>query len=52
MERNAIIGMALIAGALLALTYLVFWSRRTIGRIARGNSRSARAILKDLNDEP
>ena len=51
MDMDAIIGTALIAGALAALSCLVLWSRRTIERIARKRSRSARAILKDLNGE-
>lgn len=42
------IGLVVIAVALGVLTVLVFWSRRTIERIARSKSRSAREITKDL----
>jgi hypothetical protein len=50
MESNAIIGIIVTAAALAGSTYLVLWSRRTIERIARGKNRSARAILKDLDN--
>lgn len=51
MDRDTLdvwVGLAVIATALLLLTLLVFWSRRTIERIARTQSRSAREISKDL----
>ena len=51
MTQDAIdltIGLVLTAVSLGLLVSLVLWSRRTIERIARGQSRSAREITKDL----
>jgi hypothetical protein len=50
MEKNAILGTIIIASALGFITYLTFWSRRTIERIARKNLSSARQIMKDIQD--
>ena len=47
MEIDAVIGCAVIAGALGALSYLVWWSRRTIERIGQNGSRSAREIDRE-----
>ncbi len=49
METDAWIGLALIAASLALLTYLVLRSRRTIERIARSKSRSAREIRQELD---
>jgi len=49
MERDAIVGVAVLVGALGLLVALVVWSRLRIGRIARNGYRSAREIEKDLN---
>ena len=52
MDRDTLdlwVGLVVIATALSLLTVLVFWSRRTIERIARTKSRSAREITKDLS---
>jgi hypothetical protein len=50
MDRDTLIGCILVAGALGCLTYLLFWSRRTINRIARHGYRSAREIRRELHD--
>ena len=44
METDAAIGIALLALALGALTFLTLWSRRTIERIAARRSKSPRKI--------
>ena len=48
MDADIIIGLVVGAVALSVLTGLVFWSRRAIGRIADGGSRTAREILREL----
>jgi len=48
MEKNALIGILLIISGLGFITYLTFWSRRIIERIAKKSSRSMREILKDI----
>ena len=45
---DIVIGCVLIVGALALMTFLTFWSRRTIDRIARSKGRSAREIRKEL----
>ena len=50
MERDALIGWILIGCALGFITYITFWSRRMIERIYRKSPRSAREILKDINN--
>lgn len=40
------VGISLIAASLALLVSLVLWSRRTIERIARSKSRSAREIAR------
>ncbi len=49
METNAIIGCIVIACALVLITGLVLWSRRTVNRIERNGYRTARQTLKELN---
>ncbi len=49
MDANVIVGTVVLAGALVTLVGLVFWSRQRIERIARMEHRSARRILKDLD---
>ena len=51
MEKDAIIGSIIIGGALVFITYLTFWSRRTIERIAKKNFSSVREILKDIRND-
>ena len=52
MTTQALIGCITIAGALAVITGLVWWSRRTIDRIAESRSSSAREILKELRGGP
>ena len=49
METNAIIGCIVITCALVLITGLVLWSRRTVNRIERNGYRTARQTLKELN---
>ncbi len=49
MEINAIIGCIVITCALMLITGLVLWSRRTVNRIERNGYRTARQTLKELN---
>ena len=51
MDFDTVFGCIVIAAALGLLIGLVAWSRRTIERIARGGSRSARQILRELHDD-
>lgn len=48
MSTDAVVGCVVIVVSLAVLVYLVLWSRRTINRISRSNSRSAREIGRDL----
>ncbi len=50
MEKNAILGTIIIGCALGFITYITFWSRSTIERIAKKNLSSVREILKDRQD--
>lgn len=47
---DIVLGVALLAGALAALSALTFWSRHIVHRISRRGTSSAREILKDLRD--
>jgi len=51
MDRDATIGVFLILGALSLMSFLLFWSKRTITRIAARGHRSVREIVKELNGE-
>ncbi len=44
MDRNLIIGLAVLAFAVTTMSALVLWSRAIIQRIGRTSARSARAI--------
>jgi len=48
MGSDLLIGCIVLAGALIGLTVLLFWSRARINKIASMKSRTARDILKDL----
>jgi len=48
MEADAIWGCIVLAITLIAMVALVFWSRRTINRIARNGGGSVRKILREL----
>ena len=47
MDLDTILGLIITVATLVVLTGLVFWSRRSIERIARRGPRSAREILED-----
>jgi hypothetical protein len=49
MNTNVLIGCVVTAVALISITALVLWSRRTINRIAKNGFRTARQTLKELN---
>lgn len=51
MDMDAVLGIIIIAGAVGLITYLTFWSKCTIERIAKKNLGSVREILKDLHDD-
>jgi hypothetical protein len=50
-ELDAIIGIVALTLALSLLTFLTFWSRRTIDRIARKHLASLREVIKDMGRE-
>lgn len=51
MNGSTLLACILIAAALTFVTYMTFWSRRTIDRIARKGTQSAREILRDLHGD-
>ena len=51
MNIEVIIGLIVIATAVVCLTALVWWSRRTINRIDRIGPSSARKIYQSLREE-
>ncbi|MCK4275969.1 MAG: hypothetical protein KAX78_05615 [Phycisphaerae bacterium] len=50
MDIDTVLGTIVITAALIVLTGLVLWSRRTIEKISRRGPTSARQIMKDLDD--
>ena len=50
MDLDLIAGCVMTAVALVSLTALVFWSRRSIDRIAKMGYKSFREIMKGLRD--
>ena len=50
MDKDIIIGTTIIILGLSFLTYLVWWSKRTIELIANKRLASAREITKELKD--
>ena len=50
MDKDGMLGWFIIGSALSCITYLVFWSRRMIDRIANKKLHSAREILRDQHD--
>ncbi|MGA1839977.1 MAG: hypothetical protein ACMUIU_05055 [bacterium] len=50
MEKNVILGTIITGAALGFITYITFWSKKTIERIAKKNLGSVREILKDIQD--
>ena len=51
MEVDAVIGIVLLAVSLTLLTFLTFWSRRTVERIAAKHLASLREVIKDFERE-
>jgi hypothetical protein len=51
MDRDALFGTLLIAGALFFLNVLVLWSKRRIDAIASRGLESAREILRELDGD-
>jgi hypothetical protein len=49
MDKDIIIGCIIIVVALVSVTALTVWSRRTIQRFSRSGYRTARQTLKDRN---
>jgi hypothetical protein len=45
---TTLIGCGAILAAICGIVVLTFWSRRTIERIARSDSQTAREITKEL----
>ena len=50
METDAILGCIVLAFSLGLITYLTFWGRRTIDRIASKGLSTAREIVKELGE--
>jgi len=50
MDKDIIIGCILIICSLGFISYIVFWSRRTIDFIARKKMTSLREIVKVLHE--
>ena len=51
MERDIILGMIIIFVGLGFMTYLIWWSRRMVDRIAGKHLSSIREIVKELNHD-
>lgn len=49
MDRDIILGIIIIVGGLCFISYLIFWSRRTIDRIASKRLSSIREIVKEFH---
>ena len=49
MDKDILLGSIIIGLALSVITYLTFWGRRMINRIADKNLRNVRKILKDIH---
>jgi hypothetical protein len=50
LDLDAVLGIVLVAAGVLFLSYVVFWSRRTINIIAKKRLRSIREILNELKN--
>jgi uncharacterized iron-regulated membrane protein len=51
MQTDIIVGVVILAGALLVLLGFTVWSRRRIERIANRGGGTAREILKGVSHE-
>ncbi len=50
MPKDVIIGSIVVIVSLGFMTYIVLWSRKTIEKIRRKKLRSAREIIKGMNE--
>jgi len=50
MYKDIIIGSIVVIVSLGFITYIVFWSRKTIENIRRKKLHSAREIIKEMNE--
>jgi len=50
MDFDTILGIIILTTALSLISYLTFWSKRTIERIEKKHLDSTRQILKELKD--
>ena len=51
MDADTVIGCFIVACALIFITYLTLWSRKTIDWIDAKGQRSAREIMKELDGD-
>lgn len=51
MYKDVIIGSIVVIISLGFITCMVFWSRKTIEKIKRKKLRSAREIIKGMNEK-
>ena len=51
MDQNTFIGILIILAGLGFLTFLTFWSRGIINRIANKREKSMREIMQDLKND-
>jgi len=50
MYKDVIIGSIVVIVSLGFITYIVFWSRKSIEKIKRKKLHSAREIIKGMNE--
>lgn len=50
MYKDVIVGSIVVIVSLGFIIYIVFWSRKTIEKIKRKKLRSAREIIKGMNE--
>jgi hypothetical protein len=50
MDFDTTLGVGIIAGGICFLTFVVWWSRRTIEMISKKKLRSIREILNELKN--
>ncbi len=50
MPKDLIVGSIVVILSLGFMTYIVFWSRKTIEKIKRKKLHSAREIIKGMNE--
>ena len=50
MDFDTTLGVIIIFSGILFITFVVLWSRRTIGMISKKKLRSIREIMNELKD--